>query len=83
MPHAHHPLRREFPEHLEPLRALLASNGQFAQMALRYETLDKRIYAAEDGREPLDDFALQTLKNERVLLKDQIAARLRQAGNGG
>lgn len=83
MPHAHHPLSREFHENLEQLRELLASNGQFAQMALRYETLDKRIYAAEDGRDPLDDVALQTLKNERALLKDQIAERLRQAGNGG
>ncbi|WP_455232479.1 YdcH family protein [Geopseudomonas aromaticivorans] len=83
MPHARHPLHREFPEHQEQLRALLASDSHFGQLAERYAALDKRIYAAEDGREPLDDFALQTLKNERVLLKDQIAARLRQAGNGG
>ncbi|HYQ37808.1 MAG TPA: DUF465 domain-containing protein, partial [Pseudomonas sp.] len=48
-----------------------------------YEALDKRIYAAEDGREALDDLALQALKSERVQLKDQIAARLRQIGGGG
>jgi len=82
MPLEHHPLTREFPEYQQALRELHASDGQFAQMALHYETLDKRIYAVEDGREALDDLALQALKNERVQLKDQIAERLRKA-NGG
>ncbi len=81
MPHARHPLRRaEFPEHQEQLRALLASDrAHFGQLAERYEALDKRIYAVEDGREPLDGAALQTLKNQRVTLAEQIAERLRQA----
>lgn len=83
MPHARHPLHREFPEYQEQLRALLASDSHFGQLAERYEALDKRIYAAEDGREPLDDSALQTLKNQRVTLSEQIADRLRQARSGG
>ncbi len=83
MPHARHPLHREFPEHQEQLRALLASDSHFGQLAERYEALDKRIYAVEDGREPLDDVALQTLKNQRVTLTEQIAERLRQAASGG
>ena len=83
MPLEHHPLNREFPQHREQLRELHARDPQFAQLAQHYEALDKRIYAAEDGRESLDDLALQALKSERVQLKDQIAERLRQAGNGG
>lgn len=82
MPLEHHPLSREFPEYQQQLRKLHASDGQFVQLALHYETLDKRIYAVEHGREALDNLALQALKSERVLLKDQIATRLRQTGNG-
>lgn len=80
MPLEHHPLSREFPEHLEKMRELHTSDPQFAQLALHYETLDRRIYEVEDGRAALDDLTLQTLKSERVQLKDQIAERLRQAG---
>nr|WP_286947838.1 DUF465 domain-containing protein [Pseudomonas sp. UBA6718] len=42
--------------------------------------LIQRIYEVEDGRQAMDDLALQALKNERVALKDQIAERLRKAG---
>jgi len=61
------------------LQELNARDYLFAQLAQQYEALDKRIYDVEDGRQPLDDLALQTLKNQRVQLKDEIAKRLRQA----
>ncbi|MNF90918.1 hypothetical protein D3C84_735040 [compost metagenome] len=79
MPLEHHPLSREFPEYRQQFQALHASDAQFAQMAQNYESLDKRIYEAEDGRQAVDNLALQALKSERVLLKDQIAERLRKA----
>jgi hypothetical protein len=82
MPLEHHPLSREFPNDIETMRQLHTSDAQFAQLAQHYETLDRRIYKVEDGREALDDLALQGLKSERVQLKDQIAERLRKA-NGG
>ncbi|MBB1517967.1 YdcH family protein [Aquipseudomonas guryensis] len=79
MPLEHHPLTREFPEYRQKLQTLHASDPHFAQMTQNYEALDKRIYEVEDGRQALDDLALQALKNERVTLKDQIAERLRKA----
>jgi uncharacterized protein YdcH (DUF465 family) len=82
MPLEHHPLSREFPEYRQQLLTLHAQDAHFAQLAQQYEVLDKRIYEVEDGRQALDDQALHALKNERVQLKDQIAARLRKA-NGG
>mgnify|MGYP003463077711 FL=1 len=78
MPLEHHPLNHEFPEYRQQLKALHASDAHFAHMAQHYESLDKRIYEVEDGRERLDDLALQALKNERVSLKDPIAERLRK-----
>lgn len=82
MPLEHHPLAREFPEYRQQLQALHASDAHFSRLAQQYENLDKRIYEVEDGREALDDLALQALKNERVQLKDQIAERLRKADGG-
>ena len=79
MPLEHHPLSREFPEYRQQLQALHASDAHFAQLVQHYETLDKRIYEVEDGRQNMDDLALLALKNERVQLKDQIAERLRKA----
>jgi uncharacterized protein YdcH (DUF465 family) len=79
MPLEHHPLAREVPEDRQQLQALHAKDAHFAQLAQHYETLDKRIYEVEDGRQAMDDLALHALKNERVQLKDQIAERLRKA----
>ena len=77
MPLEHHPLTREFPEYRQQLQALYAKDAHFSRLAQQYESLDKRIYEVEDGREALDDLALHALKNERVQLKDKIAERLR------
>ncbi|MBC9252280.1 GTP-binding protein [Pseudomonas alcaligenes] len=84
MPLEHHPLSREFPEYRQQLQTLHAEDAHFARLAQQYESLDKRIYEVEDGRESLNDLALHALKNERVALKDQIAECLRKAnGKGG
>lgn len=83
MPLEHHPLTREFPESREHLQTLYASDPHFAQLAHTYESLDKRIYEVEDGRQAMDDQALHALKSERVALKDQIATRLKQANGKG
>ncbi|MFG0381309.1 YdcH family protein [Pseudomonas sp. zbq_18] len=80
MPLEHHPLTREFPEYRQQLQALYAQDAHFSRLAQQYESLDKRIYEVEDGREALDDLALHALKNERVQLKDKIAERLRTFG---
>ncbi|HSC82367.1 MAG TPA: YdcH family protein [Pseudomonas sp.] len=79
MPLEHHPLTREFPQHRQQLQALHSQDAHFAQLAQHYAELDKRIYEVEDGRQALDDLALQALKSERVQLKDEIAERLRKA----
>ena len=54
MPLEHHPLSREFPEYLQQLRALHASDAHFARQTEAYEALDKRIYEVEDGRQAMD-----------------------------
>ena len=79
MPLEHHPLSRDFPEYRQQLQHLSSTNPQFVQLAQNYEALDKRIYEVEDGREAVDDLGLQGLKNQRVILKDQITELLKKA----
>ena len=79
MPLEHHPLSREFPEYLQQLRALHASDAHFARQTEAYEALDKRICRIEDGIETLDGDALSLLKQDRVTLKDDLARQLKRA----
>lgn len=73
----------EFPDFHAELKQLHGNDAHFTRLAADYESLDKRIYEVEGGREPLDDLALQGLKQQRVQLKDEIAERLRKANGKG
>jgi uncharacterized protein YdcH (DUF465 family) len=81
MPLEYHPLSREFPDQKNALRSLMQSNAHFSRLAEEYQTLDKRIYEAEDGLANMDDLELQGLKLQRVVLKDEIAGLLKTAGS--
>ncbi|TRL95795.1 DUF465 domain-containing protein [Pseudomonas aeruginosa] len=83
MPLEQHPLSREFPDFHAELKQLHGNDAHFTRLATDYESLDKRIYEVEGDREPLDDLALQGLKQQRVQLKDEIAERLRKANGKG
>jgi uncharacterized protein YdcH (DUF465 family) len=77
MPVAHHPLIEEFPEHKETIHDLKMNNAHFGRLAHEYEGIDKSIYRAEQGIEVVNDDYLETLKHERLHLKDLIFAMLR------
>lgn len=74
----HHALIKDFPEQREALHELRQHDGEFARLAERYETLDKRICRIEEGIEVLADDALSALKQERVTLKDEVARQLKK-----
>jgi uncharacterized protein len=77
----HHPLVHEFPGLRAELHALRQSDPAFARLADEYEVLDKRICGLEDGVEVLADDALNALKHQRGVLKDQVASRLKPAAS--
>ncbi|NQD95487.1 YdcH family protein [Pseudomonas sp. CrR25] len=81
MPLQYHPLSRDFPQFETQMRALLQADGHFARLAREYEELDKRIYEVEDGRVAMDEMELLGLKMQRVSLKDEVAALLRNGVN--
>ena len=75
----HHPLIIEFPEHKDRIHQLKVSNQHFRKLAFEYEGIDKAIVRAEQGIESLGDDYLETLKKERLLLKDLLYGMLRAA----
>ncbi len=73
----HHPLVHEFPELRDALHHLKLTDAHFARQVSEYETLDKEIVRIEDDIQAASDASLETLKKQRLHLKDQIYARLR------
>jgi len=71
-----HSLAHEFPDHLDAIAKLMASDEAFAKDATRYDALDKEIRELELNGAPIDDEAMHQLKHERAVLKDALYQRL-------
>jgi uncharacterized protein YdcH (DUF465 family) len=74
-----HPLSIEFPEFKEQIHALKLSDLHFSKLFDAYSDADKAVNRAENGQENLGDAELETLKKERVQLKDELYALLKAA----
>lgn len=72
----HHPLVDEFPEHKDTIHRLKVDNPHFRRLAFEYEGVDKAIVRAEQGIESPGDNYLETLKKERLQLKDLLFGML-------
>ena len=77
MPIEHHPLVEEFAEYKDTIHELKMNNAHFRRLANEYEGLDKSIFRAEQGIEVVNDDYLDSIKKERLHLKDQIYDMLR------
>jgi uncharacterized protein YdcH (DUF465 family) len=75
----HHPLISEFPEKKDQIHTLKMNNAHFRRLAFEYEGTDKAIVRIEQGINPTSDAYLETLKKERLLLKDTLFAMLNHA----
>ena len=77
MPITHHPLVEEFAEYKDRIHDLKLSNSHFRRLAHEYEGIDKSIFRAEQGIEIVNDDYLDSIKKERLHLKDLIYSMLR------
>ncbi len=77
MPITHHPLIEEFTEHKETIHNLKMNNAHFRRLAHQYEGIDKSIFRAEQGIEIVNDDYLESIKKERLHLKDMIYSMLK------
>lgn len=72
-----HDLMHEFPEHLEKLRALMASDAHFSTLVAQYDANNHSVTQYEQGKESLTDEALEVLKKKRLEVKDEIYQMLK------
>ena len=68
----HHDLHHEFPEYLDSIHALKASSAPFGEMYDEYHQLTREVERLEEEDLPVDDFTIETMKKQRLLLKDQM-----------
>ncbi|WP_334135170.1 YdcH family protein [Tepidimonas sp.] len=68
-----------FPEYRDLISKLKTSDHHFARLFDKHNELDERIQRMEQGIEPGSHEQIETLKKEKLLLKDQLYAILRQA----
>lgn len=76
MSHTPHELAEEFPEHAERISALKQSNAHFAKLADAYHEVNRTIHRAESLIEPVDGMVEETMRKQRLHLKDQIHAMI-------
>jgi len=77
-----HDLQDEFPDRGVLIEQLTKTNYEFGRLAAAYDEVNRHIWRIETEDEATSDDALEGLKKRRLLLKDDIAALIQQAGRG-
>jgi uncharacterized protein YdcH (DUF465 family) len=68
-----------FPEYRELITKLKTSDRHFSHLLDKHNKLDQKIVRMEANAEPSTSEKIETLKKEKLLLKDQIYAVLKKA----
>jgi uncharacterized protein YdcH (DUF465 family) len=68
-----------FPEYRELITKLKTTDRHFSHLFDKHNNLDAKILRMEDHKEPSTPEEIETLKKEKLLLKDQIYAVLKKA----
>ena len=74
-------MKRElmFPEYRELITQLKTTDRHFSHLFDKHNQLDEKILRMESHKEAGTPEAIETLKKEKLLLKDQIYAVLKKA----
>ncbi len=59
------------------VETLLHQNDQFKNLFNQHSSLKEKVREANEGTLPLDDYSLENLKKEKLLLKDKMAGIIR------
>ena len=74
-----HPLAQDLPAYKEAIHNLKINDANFSRLMEKYEVLDKRIVRIEQGLEHIPELVLDSLKVERVNMKDSLVSYLKSA----
>lgn len=69
-------LAEEFPEHVAKMHEMKLGNAHFAKLFDAYHDVNRAIHRAETDVEPTDDLHMETMRKERLKLKDEIYGML-------
>ena len=58
-------------EYRDLITELKGKNAHFDAVFIKHNELDQQILEVEEGREHMDQFKLETLKKEKLKLKDE------------
>jgi uncharacterized protein len=76
MSHTPHELAEEFPEHVAKMHEMKQSDAHFAKLFDAYHDINRAVHRAETNVEPTDDFNMESMRKERLKLKDEIFGML-------
>jgi len=79
MTHTPHELAEEFPNDVAAMHELKMNNAHFQKLFEEYHEVNREIHRIETEVEPASDVALETLKKQRLLLKDQVSHMIQEA----
>lgn len=60
------------------VNSLLAQNKDFKRLYDKHDSLNQKVDEANSGSVALDDFSLEKLKKEKLLLKDRMAQMIEE-----
>ena len=73
-----HDLIHELPESKEAIHLLKTNSTHFAKLFDEYHEVDHAVHRVETGAENTSDEYLETLKKQRLNLKDQLFSMIRE-----
>lgn len=76
MSHLDDALAEEFADKADAIHALKATDGRFRDLLEQNHQLWKQIQQIQKGIAPAEDAVLEELEKSRLLVLDEIAARL-------
>ena len=68
-----------FPEYRDLISKLKSVDAHFAKLFERHNELDQRIRNLEEGIENADALTIESLKKQKLKLKDELYQMLRKA----
>ena len=75
----HHHFVQEFPELKDKIHELKTNNPAFAALFDKYNSIDDEIYRIEEQIETPSDEYTESLKKQRLLLKDELFQMLQHS----
>ena len=71
-----HELAEEFPDKIDAMHTLKETDAHFRKLFDAYHDVNRAIHRAETNIEPTDQFNEETMRKQRLRLKDEIARML-------